>query len=111
VPTTVVTTEIGPDVTETARAVEYTTITSLYPVTEREVIDGQVRTVTYTETSTIVTPVPTVITQTEVGPDVTTYQGEIEYFTVTTLYPVTYDSFPFLRFSIFISDMRVGMWR
>ncbi|KAK1501328.1 repetitive proline-rich cell wall protein, partial [Colletotrichum tamarilloi] len=59
VPTKVWQTEKLPDVTKTEKDVEYTTITSLCPVTETKTIGGETVVVTYTSTSTIVTEVPT----------------------------------------------------
>ncbi|KAH7037883.1 uncharacterized protein B0I36DRAFT_359516 [Microdochium trichocladiopsis] len=53
IPTVIYETVHGPDVTKTEHDVEYTTVTSLCPVTETKTIAGETVVVTWTSTSTI----------------------------------------------------------
>jgi len=81
-------TAYNPDVTETKKAVEYTTITSLCPVTETKTVGGSTICITWTSTSTIVkevaTTVPVYVTS------VTTEYKTTDVYTTTTCPVVTY---------------------
>ena len=84
-----VTTVPGPDVTKTAVETDYTTITSLCPVTETKTVGGKVVTVTYTTTEYIKKNGYTTIYETVQGPDVTNTALATDYETITSLCPVT----------------------
>ena len=89
VPNTVQKTVKQPDTTATATDVEYSTITSLCPVTHVTTIAGTVYTTTYTTTSLNQTVVPKTVQQTVKQPDTTVYATDVEYSTITSLCPVT----------------------
>ncbi|KAK2064463.1 hypothetical protein LY76DRAFT_679889 [Colletotrichum caudatum] len=88
-PTKVLETVKLPDVTKTEKDVEYTTLTSLCPITETKTVGGETVVVTWISTSTIVTQVPT---KTVTKP-VTTYQtiehGETHWVIATETKTVT----------------------
>ncbi|WQF75968.1 hypothetical protein CDEST_00982 [Colletotrichum destructivum] len=69
--------------------VEYTTYTSLCPVTETITGEGHTYTKTYTTISTIVEKVPTKVWETVPGPTVIEKTKEVEYTTITKLIPHT----------------------
>ncbi|TQN64510.1 hypothetical protein CSHISOI_10920 [Colletotrichum shisoi] len=69
--------------------VEYTTYTSLCPVTETITGEGHTYTKTYTTISTIVEEVPTKVWETVKLPDVTKTEKDVEYTTITKLIPHT----------------------
>ncbi|PFH56234.1 hypothetical protein XA68_16852 [Ophiocordyceps unilateralis] len=89
VPVTVVKTSQKPDVTEIATKVEYSTYTKVYPVTQETTIEGKVHTQTYTTTKIIKTAIPVTVQSTVKKPDVTEVATDVEYKTVTKVYPVT----------------------
>lgn len=87
--TTLYETVPGPAVTQTEGTVEYSTITSLCPVTETKTKGGSTIYVTWTSTSLITVVVPTTVDVTQVGPPVTETEGAVETYTTTSLCPVT----------------------
>ncbi|PHH62578.1 hypothetical protein CDD81_6893 [Ophiocordyceps australis] len=89
VPKTIKETKKLPDTTKTAIDVEYSTITSLCPVTEVTTISGTVHTTTYTTTKLIETKVPKTIQETKKLPDTTATATDVVYSTITSLCPVT----------------------
>ncbi|RDA94317.1 hypothetical protein CP533_3796 [Ophiocordyceps camponoti-saundersi (nom. inval.)] len=89
VPVTVQSTVQKPDTTEMATKVEYSTITSLCPVTQVTTIEGKVYTQTYTTTQLIKTKVPVTVQSTVKKPDHTEVATDVEYKTITKVYPVT----------------------
>ncbi|KAK7397644.1 hypothetical protein QQX98_012988 [Neonectria punicea] len=84
-----VTTVKGPDVTKTDVDVEYTTRTTVCPVTKTKTVDGEEVTVVYTETSTIVEVAKSTEYEEVKEPDTTKVEYDTEYTTRTTLCPVT----------------------
>ncbi|KDN60315.1 putative repetitive proline-rich cell wall protein [Colletotrichum sublineola] len=89
VPTTIYETLPGHTDYVTKTEVDYTTYTSLCPVTETVTGDGHTYTKTYTTVSTIVEKVPTKVWETIQGPTVTVQTKEVEYTTMTSLCPIT----------------------
>ncbi|KPM42649.1 hypothetical protein AK830_g3939 [Neonectria ditissima] len=84
-----VTTVQGPDVTKTGVDVEYTTRTTVCPVTETKTVGGEEVTVVYTTTSTIVEVDHSTAYDTVKQPDTTKVEYDTAYTTRTTLCPVT----------------------
>lgn len=76
-----------PDKTKTAETIAYTTYTSLCPYTTTLTEGGNTYTKTYTSTSTIITQIPTGITETTKLPDQTKTAETVAYTTLTTLCP------------------------
>ncbi|KAM0346502.1 hypothetical protein ACHAPU_005567 [Fusarium lateritium] len=78
-----------PDVTKHETDVEYTTRTTVCPVTVTKTIAGEVVTQTYTTTSVIEEKVATTKYAHVKQPDVTKYETDVIYVTKTNVYPVT----------------------
>ncbi|RSL99755.1 hypothetical protein CEP52_009562 [Fusarium oligoseptatum] len=78
-----------PDVTKEYTDVEYTTRTTVCPVTVTETVGGEVITKVYTTTSVIQEVVKTTEYEKVKQPDVTKHETEVEYTTRTTVCPVT----------------------
>ncbi|KAJ4198245.1 hypothetical protein NW767_007229 [Fusarium falciforme] len=78
-----------PDVTKHETEVEYTTRTTVCPVTITKTIAGEVITEVYTTTSVIEEKVQTTEYEHVKQPDVTKYATDVIYYTKTSLCPVT----------------------
>ncbi|KAF4468311.1 hypothetical protein FALBO_4794 [Fusarium albosuccineum] len=78
-----------PDVTKAYTDVEYTTRTTVCPVTETKTVAGEVITKVYTTTSVIEEVVKSTDYEHVKQPDVTKYATDVEYTTRTTVCPVT----------------------
>lgn len=78
-----------PDITKYETDVEYTTRTTVCPVTVTKTIAGEVVVETYTTTSVIEEKVQTTEYEHVKQPDVTKYATDVIYYTKTSLYPVT----------------------
>ncbi|KAF4999428.1 hypothetical protein FGRMN_2450 [Fusarium graminum] len=78
-----------PDVTKHETDVEYTTRTTVCPITITKTIAGEVVTQTYTTTSVIEEKVATTEYAHVKQPDVTKHETDVEYTTRTTVCPVT----------------------
>ncbi|KAF7562010.1 hypothetical protein G7046_g2129 [Stylonectria norvegica] len=87
--TTLYETEQLPGSTKTEEQVEYTTRTSLCPVTETKFVEGEEKTITYTSTKLIVENGKTTLYETEQLPGSTKTSVDVEYITSTSLCPVT----------------------
>ncbi|PHH90587.1 hypothetical protein CDD83_3231 [Cordyceps sp. RAO-2017] len=88
-PTTIAETVTQPDHVATETDVEYKTITSLCPVTKTTTVGGKEYTTTYTTTSLIKTTVPKTVQETVQKPDHVATETDVEYKTITKVYPVT----------------------
>lgn len=78
-----------PDVTKHETEVEYTTRTTVCPVTITKTIAGEVVTEVYTTTSVIEEVVKSTDYEHVKQPDITKYETDVEYITRTTVCPVT----------------------
>lgn len=78
-----------PDVTKHETEVEYTTRTTVCPVTITKTIAGEVVTEVYTTTSVIEEVVKSTDYEHVKQPDITKYETDVEYTTRTTVCPVT----------------------
>lgn len=78
-----------PDQTKTDETVVYTTLTSLCPYTTTVTESGNVITKVLTSTSTIVTNVAVVETETDKLPDQTVTEHDVAFTTLTSLCPYT----------------------
>lgn len=78
-----------PDVTKHETQVEYTTRTTVCPVTITKTIAGEVVTEVYTTTSVIEEVVKSTDYEHVKQPDITKYETDVEYTTRTTVCPVT----------------------
>ncbi|KAL2693746.1 hypothetical protein Neosp_000309 [[Neocosmospora] mangrovei] len=78
-----------PDITKYETDVEYTTRTTVCPVTITKTIAGEVVVETYTTTSVIEEKVQTTEYEHVKQPDVTKYATDVIYYTKTSLCPVT----------------------
>ncbi|KAH6897202.1 hypothetical protein B0T10DRAFT_455075 [Thelonectria olida] len=84
-----VTTVEGPDYTKTEVDVEYTTRTTVCPVTETKTVGGKEVTVVYTTTSVIEEAVHTTDYEEVTYPGPTKTEVDVKYTTRTTVCPVT----------------------
>lgn len=89
VPTTYVESVQLPDTTVNQQITQYSTRTSLCPVTETTYVNGQYVTKVYTTTSLIVEKVPVTAYETVKNPDTTVNREATQYLTKTSLCPVT----------------------
>ncbi|KAJ4325300.1 hypothetical protein N0V84_003521 [Fusarium piperis] len=78
-----------PDITKHETEVEYTTRTTVCPVTITKTIAGEVVTEVYTTTSVIEEVVKSTDYEHVKQPDITKYETDVEYTTRTTVCPVT----------------------
>ncbi|KAH7170240.1 hypothetical protein EDB81DRAFT_156836 [Dactylonectria macrodidyma] len=84
-----VTTVQGPDVTKTEQEVEYTTYTTVCPVTETKYVEGKEVTVVYTTTSVVEEAIKSTVYDHVTYPGTTKTEVDVEYTTYTTVCPVT----------------------
>ncbi|KAJ4169912.1 hypothetical protein NW754_006057 [Fusarium falciforme] len=78
-----------PDITKKETQVEYTTRTTVCPVTITKTIAGEVVTEVYTTTSVIEEVVKSTDYEHVKQPDITKHETQVEYITRTTVCPVT----------------------